>query len=208
MFSCKSCTKLLIKTVASEEYAQVIRRKPFFWFATAFRRSGYGTVAKCEAKVRDPEEQARIEVGLPPDVQTFKEAGVTAMKGNEAIQRYKRGQDVTNTLGIKELRSFSVLDGNTPVDMTKLKRHAKLELQYIEEPYALAERSLLLLKNGEVDQALELVRMAGKNGMEATVSWNHILNTLTKAGHLHTAWKLFNEVRCFHRFCVKLKDYR
>lgn len=197
MFSCKSCSKLLIKTIASaspEEYAQAIRYTPFLSSAINFRRSRYGTVANSETKAHDPDQTTRIEAGLPSDVQTYKEAAVTALKGNDAIQRYKRGQDVTNISNPEGFEAFSVLDKSLPIDIIKLRRYAKLELKYIEGPYALADRALLMLKNGEVDQALEMVRIAGKNGMEATVSWNHILNTLTKAGHLVVAWKLFNEV--------------
>ena len=194
MFTCKSCSRRILQAVfftSSKEHAAVLQPRIFNVLHYSSRKPRLATTL-ARRHERTPEERARIDAGFPIDIQSFKEAGAAALKGNAAIQKFQNTRNEGPDDWISQ--DVSVWDGKTRINRAQLYRHANLELRHIEEPYRLAERCLALLKNAEFDLAVHLVRQAGWAGMETTVSWNHILNATTKGGLLMTAYKLYHEV--------------
>lgn len=68
------------------------------------------------------------------------------------------------------------------------------ELQYLKDPLRLAENTTSLLKNGEYEKAIEMVRLASRN-TSCTVSWNHLIDYYMNRGETQKATKLYYEVR-------------
>jgi hypothetical protein len=72
-------------------------------------------------------------------------------------------------------------------------RQLQEEVRYLGDPLKLAEHTLGLLRRNDFDKALEIVRVAG-NGVQATVSWNHLIDYELARGGGNSAYSLFNEV--------------
>jgi len=80
---------------------------------------------------------------------------------------------------------------------TAARRHARMELQHINEPLKLATQTLRLLEKNDAEQAVkaaEMVRMASR-AMACTVSWNHLINDEMNKGRVAPAMKLYNEMK-------------
>lgn len=75
----------------------------------------------------------------------------------------------------------------------KMQRAVKKELQWVRDPWHLADNIRVKLKAGEFEKALELTRKAS-SGDQVVVSWNHLIEHQLEQKKLHAAIKLFNEV--------------
>lgn len=79
------------------------------------------------------------------------------------------------------------------------KANLKLELRWLKDPVTLADRTVDLLREGNAQKALEIVRLASKD-VQCTVSWNHLIDYHMGNGrhretiNVHKAIKLYNEV--------------
>lgn len=82
-----------------------------------------------------------------------------------------------------------------------LERSMKEEARYLVDPLKLAHRVIEILREGQLQEALALVRASEKNndgkGVESVVSWNHIIDWTMGQGSPDEAWKVFNEVWSF-----------
>lgn len=78
--------------------------------------------------------------------------------------------------------------------LDKAKRAMKKELQYMKDPYHIADNVLKKLKQNDFDRALLLTREASKD-KQCVVSWNHCIEYQFKNHKLHAAIKLFNEMK-------------
>jgi hypothetical protein len=78
----------------------------------------------------------------------------------------------------------------------RIRRAAKLELNWLPNRVSLAQRVDQLLKQGKQALALELTRLASKKRDTTTVCWNHLIrNALNQdLPKVNFAFKLFNEV--------------
>lgn len=78
--------------------------------------------------------------------------------------------------------------------LEKLKWATKKELQYTTDPYHIAENVAKKLEEKDFEKALALTREASKD-KQVVVSWNHLIEHQLRNQKLHTAIKLYNEVR-------------
>lgn len=78
---------------------------------------------------------------------------------------------------------------------SKIQRATKKELQWIHDPWHLAESVSNKLESGDFEKALHMTREAS-SGDQVVVSWNHLIQYTFKQQKLHAAIKLFNEVGC------------
>ncbi|ROW12230.1 hypothetical protein VMCG_00368 [Cytospora schulzeri] len=76
----------------------------------------------------------------------------------------------------------------------RMKRATKIELQYANDPYHIAENVVTKLKRGEFEKALVLTREASRD-KQCVVSWNHLIEYEFKKFRLHSAMKLYNEMK-------------
>ena len=79
------------------------------------------------------------------------------------------------------------------------------QLRYLQDPVRLANRVRILLRDGNLDQAMELVRAASKT-IPCTVSWNHLINYQMYEGKVKAALKTYNEVRGIRSECENPLD--
>jgi hypothetical protein len=66
-------------------------------------------------------------------------------------------------------------------------------LKYLKDPLKLAEHVRRLLRGGDFDNTLVIVRAASKN-VQCTVSWNHLIDWQLSKGKMNAAIKTYNEV--------------
>jgi len=67
-------------------------------------------------------------------------------------------------------------------------------LQHMEDPYKIAEHVEKTLQRDGFEEALRFTRTASKD-RQCVVSWNHLIDYQFKQQRLHSAIKLYNEVR-------------
>ncbi|RHZ44958.1 uncharacterized protein CDV56_101372 [Aspergillus thermomutatus] len=75
------------------------------------------------------------------------------------------------------------------------KKKVKMELKWLMDPKALADRVAKILKADNVALAVALVRTAQKENMECSVAWNHLLQYCMEKNQPKAAWKLYNEMK-------------
>lgn len=80
----------------------------------------------------------------------------------------------------------------------------EMELKWLKDPRALADRVARLLAGNDVGLATGLVRAAQKERMDCAVGWNHLFEYYMKKGDAKTAFKLYNDV-CFPSFPLSLR---
>ncbi|RSL59111.1 hypothetical protein CEP54_007448 [Fusarium duplospermum] len=76
----------------------------------------------------------------------------------------------------------------------RMKRNLMKELQYLQDPYKIAERVLAALQKDKFDEALLMTQMASKN-YPVVVSWNHLIDHMLRNQRLRGAIKLYNEMK-------------
>ena len=75
-------------------------------------------------------------------------------------------------------------------------RRVRLELKYLKDPLALADRVRSLLKDTDVPdpaKAYSMVRIASRT-IQCTVAWNHVMDFEMSKGRISVAMKAYNEV--------------
>ncbi|KAE8353934.1 hypothetical protein BDV28DRAFT_132073 [Aspergillus coremiiformis] len=71
----------------------------------------------------------------------------------------------------------------------------EMELKWLQDPRALADRVAKLLSAHDVRLAVALVRGAEKESMECAVAWNHLLEYCLKRHNPEAAMKFYNEMK-------------
>lgn len=79
------------------------------------------------------------------------------------------------------------------IERSSVHNHLKRELPWLKDPSKLLERVTALLDEGNQFKALELVRMASREGQVA-ICWNRIIQHLLVNRRAHEALKVYNEV--------------
>ncbi|KAJ4308218.1 hypothetical protein N0V84_012227 [Fusarium piperis] len=88
-------------------------------------------------------------------------------------------------------------DGNGIPDKKareRLERNVMKELQYLQDPYKIAERVQAALAKDQYDEALFMTQKASK-GYEVVVSWNYLIDYTLRKQQLRKAIKLYNEMK-------------
>ena len=88
------------------------------------------------------------------------------------------------------IASNSKLDGEDPTSRKTL----ELELKWLADPRALADRVARILQSGDVAKAAALVRQAQREGMNCGVAWNNLLQYFMNRQCSKAAFKLYNDV--------------
>ena len=79
-------------------------------------------------------------------------------------------------------------------------RRARMELKFLKDPLALADRIRSLLKDADAPEpakAYSMVRIASRT-IQCTVAWNHVMDFEMSKGRISVAMKAYNEVSRFH----------
>ncbi|TID25362.1 mitochondrialpentatricopeptide repeat-containing protein 2, partial [Venturia nashicola] len=90
-----------------------------------------------------------------------------------------------------------VLQNSNPsfdLERSSAHNHLKRELPWLKDPSKLLERVIALLDQGNQFKALELVRMASREGQVA-ICWNRIIQHLLLLGRATEALKVYNEMK-------------
>lgn len=87
-------------------------------------------------------------------------------------------------------------DGGPLADVVR-RKVVKRELQWLQDPKALADRVAKILQADDFALAVAIVRGAQKENMECSVGWNHLLEYCMNKKQPKAAWKLYNEVSSF-----------
>lgn len=111
-------------------------------------------------------------------------------KKRKLDQKYKQGRDeISKKKAAKE----------TILSEASFER----EMQWIgTDRFALGKRIQQMLKIGQFEKAVELVKGAMKAGLDCTVPWNLLFTHLADAKKVHHAVKLFNDVRILPPFRI------
>ncbi|KAM0436186.1 hypothetical protein ACHAPT_003078 [Fusarium lateritium] len=76
----------------------------------------------------------------------------------------------------------------------RLERKVMKELDYLRDPYKIAEWVSQRLEKGQYHEALALTRKASKD-YSVVVAWNHLVGYLLRHNHITRAMKLYNEMK-------------
>ena len=68
------------------------------------------------------------------------------------------------------------------------------DLEWLEDPDALARHTSRLLENGKIERAAEMVREAQRRHIRCIAAWNRIFTFCAKLGHMKPALRFFNDV--------------
>ncbi|MCJ1339131.1 hypothetical protein MMC09_004420 [Bachmanniomyces sp. S44760] len=94
----------------------------------------------------------------------------------------------------RERRNEGSSTGREPLRAhTFTRTELQKEMRYVKDPVKLAEVTLRILRQGDTQSALNVVRHASKS-MNCTVAWNHIVDKYMTNGKTTPAIKTFNEV--------------
>ncbi|EAL93374.1 hypothetical protein KXX35_004551 [Aspergillus fumigatus] len=85
-------------------------------------------------------------------------------------------------------------DGDPLADVVR-RKVVKKELQWLQDPKALADRVAKILQADDFALAVAIVRGAEKQNMECSVGWNHLLEYCMNKKQPKAAWKLYNEMK-------------
>ena len=70
----------------------------------------------------------------------------------------------------------------------------QMELRWLKDPRALADRVARMLRSGNIALAADLVRTAQRQKMECSVAWNHLMSYSMEQGEPLAAFKFYNDV--------------
>lgn len=90
------------------------------------------------------------------------------------------------------LKARGRVDLTSPVN----RKVVDMEIKWLKDPRALADRVARLLGAGNVALAAALVREAQKERMECSVAWNRLLEYCMESGRALAAFKFYHEVCC------------
>lgn len=86
---------------------------------------------------------------------------------------------------------------NDPSTEGYSKQKAQQEMQYLRDPFRLADHVQKLLQHGEVQRAYDLVLVSANEGSRNIVSWNHLMDYHMSKGKVSDALKYYNQVCTF-----------
>lgn len=75
------------------------------------------------------------------------------------------------------------------------KRHLRMELLWLKDPAKLAQTVKRILAKGELQKALNIVRLASTSENKPIVAWNAILSYVAEQRDFKSAFKLYNEMK-------------
>lgn len=73
-------------------------------------------------------------------------------------------------------------------------RQIAIELKWLQDRRALADRVARLMQSGDPAKAVALVRQAQKEGRQCDMVWNRILQYCMDRGHSQAAFRFYNDV--------------
>jgi hypothetical protein len=88
------------------------------------------------------------------------------------------------------IASNSKIDGEDPISHKTL----ELELKWLADPRAMADRVARILQSGDVAKAAALVRQAQREGLNCGAAWNNLLQYFMNRQCSKAAFKLYNDV--------------
>lgn len=99
-----------------------------------------------------------------------------------------------------------------------MQRAMRQESKFLVDPLKLAQNVIEKLRDHQLEEALELVRVSEKanegKGVDSIVSWNHIVDWLMREEAPGEAWKVYNEMKKrghkpdSHTYTIMLRGYR
>ena len=90
---------------------------------------------------------------------------------------------------------------------TMSKMAIEMEMRWLNDRAALADRISQILKNGDFDKAATLVREAQRGGLDCMVAWNLLLDYEMQNGRPASAFRLYNEVQISALFMPSSRLY-
>lgn len=102
---------------------------------------------------------------------------------------------------------MAIASGSAPDGEESTSRKTlELELKWLADPRALADRVARILQSGDVAKAAALVRQAQRDGMSCGVAWNNLLQYFMDRGCTAAAFKLYNDVSISLNPCLAQRD--
>lgn len=118
-------------------------------------------------------------------------------------QRQEKGQTRVQRSDERDEPAVALPNSNPTFDIERssVHNHLKRELPWLKDPMKLLERVTSLLEEGNQFKALELVRMASREG-QVVICWNRIIQHLLLHGKAPDALKVYNEVQhTYKQYC-------
>lgn len=132
----------------------------------------------------------------PPDIDTI--PGSVLEKAVDPAEVLGDGQGNNGTAAISEDPALSKHTGKAVMS----KKAIEMEMRWLGDRVALASRISQILKRGDLDKAVTLVREAQRGGVDCMVAWNLLLEHEMQNCRPASAFKLFNEVKLYRPVLV------
>jgi hypothetical protein len=198
MVDCHACSWRLLRAICRDGPLTPIPR--FNPRNSALRSYSYN--ASAHERRQSPQD---FENGFQPPVrirQYFKNDFKNGSYNAIACETRSSGQKQYSIQDIpleqRQKLAVALPNSNSKFDIERssVHNHLKRELPWLKDPLKLLERTKTLLEEGNQFKALELVRMASKEG-QVTICWNRIIQHLLLNQQASEALKVYNEVWCF-----------
>ncbi|TGJ85292.1 hypothetical protein E0Z10_g3438 [Xylaria hypoxylon] len=137
-----------------------------------------------------PKNPNTSRYNLPPFRATAKPS--RSSRRYATIAAHTRSADTANS--IVTLSPTEPHDDKAPMLGRSAAWAARKELQYLGDPLHIANRVRLALNKDNFELASLITRQASKDN-NVTVSWNHLIDHQLQKGRIHTALKLYNEMK-------------
>lgn len=95
---------------------------------------------------------------------------------------------------IPQIRTYGIDRPANRPSKTPTYKKIQFEVRWLKDPLKLAQHTVRLLREDDVEKALEIVRLAGKE-VGCTVSWNHLIDYEMSKARVNNALKLYNEMK-------------
>ncbi|PTU19335.1 hypothetical protein P175DRAFT_0510603 [Aspergillus ochraceoroseus IBT 24754] len=112
-------------------------------------------------------------------------------------QRIRCGSCITGPGNIKnsKLDASSALAGLSSGTAKVSAKVVEMELKWLKDPRALADRIGMLLQADNIGLAAEIVRVAQSEKMECAVAWNHLIEYCMNKKNSAAAFKFYNDMK-------------
>jgi len=145
-----------------------------------------------------PNPPPKVENNVSPDTWRGHKEHFANRRTSKGGLSWSQHASKAEKASLTAIASNSTPDGEESISRKTL----DLELKWLADPRALADRVARILQSGDVSKAAALVRQAQRDGMSCGVAWNNLIQYFMDRGCPQAAFKLYNDVSLALMSCL------